>query len=157
MLNIKSFLEHLPKVGDTLTVVGQRNRDEIKGTATVIDVKLNDEKDYEVRGSSIDNVATATVRLNDTKILKGKEFESIETVTNSSDVNIKKDKDNKAKNNKKKQKDDMIDKSQISTIEDAVKNMQPEVKVVKKDRGLIERTESSKIIITEDNRQVLND
>ena len=50
-----------------------------------------------------------------------------------------------------------LDKSQISTIEDAVKNMQPEVKVVKKDRGLIERTESSKIIITEDNRQVLND
>ena len=76
MLNIKSFLEHLPKVGDTLTVVGQRNRDEIKGTATVIDVKLNDEKDYEVKGSSINNVATATVRLNDTKILKGKEFET---------------------------------------------------------------------------------
>ena len=89
--------------------------------------------------------------------IKGKELESVETVTDSSDVNSKKDKDNKAKNNKKKQKDDMIDKSQISTIEDAVKNMQPEVKVVKKDRGLIERTESSKIIITEDNRQVLND
>ena len=87
--------------------------------------------------------------------IKGKELENIETVTNSSDVNNKKD--NKAKNNKKKQKDDMIDRSQISTIEDAVKNMQPEVKVVKKDRGLIERTESSKIIITEDNRQVLND
>lgn len=31
------------------------------------------------------------------------------------------------------------------------------VKVVKKDKGLIERTESSKIILTEDNRQVLND
>ena len=76
MLNIKSFLEHSPKVGDTLTVVGQRNRDEIKGTATVVDVKLNDEKDYEVKGSSINNVATATVRLNDTKILKGKEFET---------------------------------------------------------------------------------
>ena len=76
MLNIKSFLEHLPKVGDTLTVIGQRNRDEVKGTATVVDVKLNDEKDYEVKGSSIDNVATATVRLNDTKILKGKEFET---------------------------------------------------------------------------------
>lgn len=87
--------------------------------------------------------------------IKGKELENIEIVTNSSDVNNKKD--NKAKNNKKKQKDDMIDKSQISTIEDAVKNMQPEVKIVKKDRGLIERTESSKIIITEDNRQVLND
>ena len=76
MLNIKSFLEHLPKAGDTLTVIGQRNRDEIKGTATVINVKLNDEKDYEVKGSSIKNVATATVRLNDTKILKGKEFET---------------------------------------------------------------------------------
>ena len=76
MLNIKSFLEHLPKVGDTLTVIGQRNRDEVKGTATVVDVKLNDEKDYEVKGSSINNVATATVRLNDTKILKGKEFET---------------------------------------------------------------------------------
>ena len=89
--------------------------------------------------------------------INGKVLGSVETVADSSDVNSKKDKDNKAKNNKKKQKDDMIDKSQISTIEDAVKNMQPEVKVVKKDRGLIERTESSKIIITEDNRQVLND
>ena len=76
MLNIKSFLEHLPKVGDTLTVIGQRNRDEVKGTATVVDVKLNDEKDYEVKGSSIDNVATAIIRLNDTKIFKGKEFET---------------------------------------------------------------------------------
>lgn len=76
MLNIKSFLAHLPKVGDTLTVVGQRNRDEIKGTATVVDVKLNDKRDYEVRGNSIDNVAIATVRLNDTKIFKGKEFDT---------------------------------------------------------------------------------
>ena len=89
--------------------------------------------------------------------ITGQVLGSVETVTDNSDGNSKKDKDNKAKNNKKKQKDDMIDKSQISTIEDAVKNMQPEVKVVKKDRGLIERTESSKIIITEDNRQVLND
>ena len=31
------------------------------------------------------------------------------------------------------------------------------VKVLKKEKGLIERTESSKIILTEDNRQVLND
>ena len=31
------------------------------------------------------------------------------------------------------------------------------VKVLKKDKGLIERTESSKIVLTEDNRQVLND
>ena len=32
-----------------------------------------------------------------------------------------------------------------------------QVKVVKKEKGLIERTESSKIILTEDNRQILND
>lgn len=61
------------------------------------------------------------------------------------------------KNNKKKNKKDMFDKDRISDIEAVVENMQPEVKVVKSDRGLIERTESSKIIITEDNRQVLND
>ena len=36
-------------------------------------------------------------------------------------------------------------------------NVPNQVKVVKKDRGLIERTESSKIILTEDNRQVLTD
>ena len=62
----------------------------------------------------------------------------------------------KTKNNKKNQKEDMINKDQITAIEDAIEKMQPEVKVVKTDRGLIERTESSKIIITEDNRQVLN-
>lgn len=31
------------------------------------------------------------------------------------------------------------------------------VKKVKKDKGLIERTESSKIILTEDNKELLND
>jgi hypothetical protein len=34
---------------------------------------------------------------------------------------------------------------------------QPRVKRIKKDRGLIERTESSKTIITEDNKELLND
>lgn len=66
-------------------------------------------------------------------------------------------KPNKTKNNKKNRKEDMINKDQITAIEVAMEKMQPEVKVVKADRGLIERTESSKIIITEDNRQVLND
>ena len=36
-------------------------------------------------------------------------------------------------------------------------NMPNDVKYLKKDKGLIERTESSKIILTEDNRQVLTD
>ena len=51
----------------------------------------------------------------------------------------------------------MINKEQISTIENMVDSMNGDVKLVKKDKGLIERTESSKIILTEDNRQVLND
>jgi 2-phospho-L-lactate guanylyltransferase (CobY/MobA/RfbA family) len=67
------------------------------------------------------------------------------------------EKPTKSKNNKKNRKEDMINKDQITAIEAAMEKMQPEVKVVKADRGLIERTESSKIIITEDNRQVLND
>ena len=47
---------------------------------------------------------------------------------------------------------------QIMAAETVLNDYMPqEVKVVKKDRGLIERTESSKIILTEDNRQVLND
>ena len=70
---------------------------------------------------------------------------------------VEEEKPTKTKNNKKNRKEDMINRDQITAIEAAMEKMQPEVKVVKSDRGLIERTESSKIIITEDNRQVLND
>lgn len=63
----------------------------------------------------------------------------------------------KKKENKKTKKDNMDTLEQIETAEELAKELQPEVKVVKKERGLIERTESSKIILTEDNRQVLND
>lgn len=63
----------------------------------------------------------------------------------------------KPKIKKEKKKVDMITMEQVAAAEQAVEEMKPEVKVVKKDRGLIERTESSKIILTEDNRQVLND
>ena len=63
-----------------------------------------------------------------------------------------------AKNNKKRKKNnEMNTNEKIATAEAVLDAMAPEVKVVKKDRGLIERTESSKIILTEDNRQVLND
>jgi hypothetical protein len=51
----------------------------------------------------------------------------------------------------------MLKEEQIAAAEETVEMMAPEVKRLKKDRGLIERTESSKIILTEDNRQVLND
>ena len=45
----------------------------------------------------------------------------------------------------------------IKQVEDTLVSMEPSVKVVKSDKGLIERTESSKIILTEDNRQLLVD
>lgn len=61
------------------------------------------------------------------------------------------------KNNRKKEDSEMLTKEQIEQIEAQANAMQQEVKVVKKDKGLIERTESSKIVLTEDNRQVLND
>lgn len=61
------------------------------------------------------------------------------------------------KNNHKKKADKMDEK--VNKAEEIMQNMKNagNVKVVKKDKGLIERTESSKIILTEDNRQVLND
>jgi hypothetical protein len=74
------------------------------------------------------------------------------TVSKNENTHIK-----SKKNNKNKNKENMFDKDKIAEVEKVIKEMQPEVKVVKADRGLIERTESSKIIITEDNRQVLID
>jgi len=59
--------------------------------------------------------------------------------------------------NKRKKTSKMDLKDKMAAAEEIMNSMAPEVKVVKKDRGLIERTESSKIILTEDNRQVLND
>ena len=67
----------------------------------------------------------------------------------------KKEKTNK--NKKNKQEEDMNFEDKINAAEATMEKMVPEVKVVKKERGLIERTESSKIIITEDNRQLLKD
>lgn len=44
---------------------------------------------------------------------------------------------------------------QLDLLEQAIN--QDNIKRIKKDKGLIERTESSRIILTEDNRQVLTD
>ena len=61
------------------------------------------------------------------------------------------------KNNQDKSEEKMDER--VSKAEEIMNNMKAanHVKVVKKDKGLIERTESSKIVLTEDNRQVLND
>ena len=57
----------------------------------------------------------------------------------------------------------MIDNRKIEQVEDLLNNMEgrpmpkQKVKVDKKDKGIIERTENSKIVLTEDNKMVLND
>lgn len=60
--------------------------------------------------------------------------------------------------NKQKKSEETMDE-RVNKAEEIMNNMKAanHVKVVKKDKGLIERTESSKIVLTEDNRQVLND
>jgi len=63
----------------------------------------------------------------------------------------------KQNNKKSKKEEDMNIDEQISAAEVVLDEIERPKKVVKKDRGLIERCESSKIILTEDNRQVLND
>ena len=45
----------------------------------------------------------------------------------------------------------------ISMAEQILNDTPKEVKRIKKDKGLIERTESSKTILTEDNKQLLVD
>lgn len=84
------------------------------------------------------------------KTIPVKETETIQT--ESEEVTEPKKKNNK----KSKEIDTDMTKEQI---EKAVELAQFDstVKVVKKDRGLIERTESSKVVLTEDNRMVLND
>jgi lysyl-tRNA synthetase class I len=65
---------------------------------------------------------------------------------------------NAKRNNKQEKQEEAMDEK-INRAEEIMNNMKAanHVKVVKKDKGLIERTESSKIVLTEDNRQVLND
>lgn len=61
----------------------------------------------------------------------------------------------KKKNNEAKHNEAM----DIEQIEKLASELTPEqtTKKIKKDKGLIERTESSKIMITEDNKQLLTD
>ena len=55
-----------------------------------------------------------------------------------------------------KENEEVMDK-RISMVEDIINDTPKEVKRLKKDKGLIERTESSKTILTEDNKQLLVD
>jgi hypothetical protein len=72
-------------------------------------------------------------------------------------VEVEETKTSNKKNKKEKNTDDMNINDKVKQAEETLNAMEPEVKVVKRDKGLIERTESSKIILTEDNRQLLVD
>ncbi len=76
---------------------------------------------------------------------------------NASAVVQKETKNDEPKKKNKDLKDNKV--MDIEQIEKLASEMTPEqtTKKIKKDKGLIERTESSKIMITEDNKQLLTD
>ena len=64
-----------------------------------------------------------------------------------------------SKNNIDENKSVMTTEEKIAMAQEVLndKKSAPSFKRVKKDKGLIERTESSKTILTEDNKELLND
>lgn len=76
--------------------------------------------------------------------------------------NVKEQKSKTGKGKKNKEENNVImDENKLKQVEDLVNvlsGVDPnQIKRIKGDRGLIERTESSKVVLTEDNRQILND
>ena len=67
--------------------------------------------------------------------------------------------DKEVKENKEVKKDKKMADESLEKIEKIIGSKAPKrkVKVEKKDKGLIERTENSTILLTEDNKMVLND
>ena len=70
-------------------------------------------------------------------------------------------KNNKKDKNKEINTEESMDNTTLQQAEmlvNALNGVEPErIKKVKSEKGLFERTESSKIYLTEDNRQILND
>ena len=68
---------------------------------------------------------------------------------------------NNEENKKKINKEDMnnVDVNQVDALLQSEESKLPKrkVKVEKKDKGLFERTENSRVILTEDNKMLLND
>lgn len=65
---------------------------------------------------------------------------------------------NVAKENKiNENKSVMTTSEKIAMVKDVINNAPSTTKRIKKDKGLIERTESSKTILTEDNKELLKD
>lgn len=85
-------------------------------------------------------------------------IESMEEIEDNKKETVVAEEETTTKKNKKTKKIETMNLGdKIRQAEDTLVAMEPAVKVVKSDKGLIERTESSKIILTEDNRQLLID
>ena len=74
----------------------------------------------------------------------------------SQDSNPQKRKVSESVKNNDKKNDKVMD-NRIKMAEEIINDTPKAVKRIKKDKGLIERTESSKTILTEDNKQLLVD
>ncbi len=98
------------------------------------------------RGTKVTHKKSFTVSGNEVVTVVAKKEEKSEEATDEKPI----------KNNARKNKKNMMTEEQIASAE-SMANVLSDTKVIKKDKGLIERTESSKIILTEDNRQLLND
>lgn len=74
-------------------------------------------------------------------------------------IQPKVDKKETNEENKEIKKDKEMADERLEKIENIIGSKAPKrkVKVEKKDKGLIERTENSTILLTEDNKMVLND
>ena len=74
-------------------------------------------------------------------------------------IQPKVDKKETNEENKEIKKDKEMADERLEKIENSIGSKAPKrkVKVEKKDKGLIERTENSTILLTEDNKMVLND
>lgn len=75
---------------------------------------------------------------------------------NQKEIKEEVEKDNKEENSKKNMNNDNIEKLK-AIIGTDVKVPKRHVKIEKKDKGLLERTDNSTILITEDNKLMLND
>ena len=81
-------------------------------------------------------------------------------VTDSDIAEEKPKKNHKRKKNKIEENKSTMDKSEKIAMAQEIlgtTKTSDSFKILKKDKGLIERTESSKTILTEDNKELLND
>lgn len=72
-------------------------------------------------------------------------------------VETKEEKSEVKEENNEKVINEVMTTSEKVALAQEVLGKTPSVKRMKKDKGLIERTESSKTILTEDNKELLND